>query len=177
MMTATMEPVPVDAAERFRILPSGVKIARLGSGDQGWLVEFRQILEIAAADFLKRAHQAGTVAGVIDDLDRALEHPHQAVWVVVDPAFRLRGFALAEIRAGEFGGPPRAFVQAAYLYPKRTPRSVLPALTQAILAWAGTHGATELGFQTRRSAARAWQRVGATAVATLYTMPVPQTGA
>jgi GNAT superfamily N-acetyltransferase len=176
MMTSTLALPEATAADRFQILPSGIKIARLGAGDQGWLVEFRQILEIAAADFLRRAHQAGTPTGVIDDLAHALEQPHQAVWVVVDPAFRLRGFALAEIRTGEFGCAPRAFVPAAYLYPRRTPRAVFPALVQAILAWAAPYGATSLDFQTRRPAARAWRRVGATPAATLYTVPIPQTG-
>jgi len=175
-MTSVMDPVVPEVSDRFRILPSGIRIARLGSGDQGWLIEFRQILAIAAADFLRRAHQAGTPEGLIEDLSRALESPHRAVWVIVDPAFRLRGFALAEILGGEFGLPPRAFVSAAYLYPRRTPRSVFPALVEAIRAWAATHGATTLGFQTRRSVARAWRRVGAFPTATVYTMPIAATG-
>jgi hypothetical protein len=172
MMTSTLELI-AEAADRFRILESGVRIARLGTGDGGWLVEYDKILRIAAQDFLRRAHQPGTVDGVLDELARALAEPHKAVWFILQRDYRLLGFALAEI-AQDFGSTPRAFVQAAYLYPRTTPRSVLPALTQAIRAWAATQGATTLGFQTRRPADRAWQRVGATRAATVYTMSIEQ---
>jgi hypothetical protein len=170
MMTSTLELVP-EAVDRFQILPSGVRIARLAEGDDAWIVEYEKILKIAAQDFLRRAHQTGTVEGVLEDLSRALAQAHQAVWFVLRQDYRLLGFALAEL-VREFGAPPRAYVQAAYLYPRLTPRSVLPALTRAIIAWAAAQGATTLGFQTRRQADRAWQRVGATRAATVYTMPI-----
>lgn len=164
-MTTMTEPT------RLAILPTGVRIVRLGIGDAAWLREYEKILRVAAKDFLTRAHQAGTPEGVLAELADALSALHRAVWFVLTPDYRFLGFALAEI-VQEFGAPPRVFVQAAYLYPRRTPRSVLPALTEAIRAWGAACGAASLDFQTRRPSAGAWRRVGATPIATLYRVPI-----
>jgi len=156
---------------RLTVLPSGVRIVRLGVGDDEWVREYEKILTIAAQDFLTRAQQAGTPEGVIEELRDALAQAHRAVWFVLQADYRFLGFALAEI-VWEFGAPPRVFVQAAYLYPRRTPRSVLAHLAQAIRAWGATLGAVSLDFQTRRPSAGAWRRVGALPVATLYRVPI-----
>lgn len=161
---------PIDS--RLHVLPNGVRLVELGPLERGWLVEFDQILRLAAADFLKRAHQAGTPDGVLDDLAAALTQPHRAVWLVLSAEYRFLGFALVEL-VQEFGAPPKVFVQAAYLWPRRPSRAVLPALTAAIQAWGVARGATALVFQTRRETARAWRRVGAQPVAALYTIPIP----
>ena len=165
--------MPADS--RLDILPSGVRIVRLGARDDVWLREYDKILRGAAQDFLTRSHQAGTPEGVIEELAMALTHPQRAVWLVVRADYRLLGFALAEI-VQEFGAPPRVFVQAAYLWPNRTPRSVLPALTQAIRTWGVACGAASLDFQTRRTTGGAWARVGARPVAILYTMALAPQG-
>jgi hypothetical protein len=159
------------ADPRLTVLPSGIRLVRLGVGDAAWVQEYEKILHAAAQDFLRRAQQAGTPEGVLDELRRALTQESRAVWFVLQPDYRFLGFALAEI-VQEFGAPPRVFVQAAYLYPRRTPRSVLSALAQAIRAWGATWGASALDFQTRRPSAGAWRRVGAQPVATLYRVPI-----
>lgn len=164
-----------DSMPRLDILPTGVRLVRLEAGDEGWLREFEKILLVAAKDFLARAHQAGTPEGVVAELHAALWSPARAVWFVLTPEYRLLGFALAEI-VQEFAAPPRVFVQAAYLYPRRTPRSVLPALTRAIVAWGAQAGATTVDFQTQRPSAGAWRRVGAQPLATLYRIPIGPQG-
>jgi hypothetical protein len=169
-MSTVVEP----EAERFQILPSGARIVRLGLGEDGWLREYQKILRISAQDFLSRAHQAGTPDGVLDALDAALGRRDQAVWLVLQGDYRLLGFALAEVRQ-DFDAPPHVFVIAAYLYPRRTPRSVLVALVDAIRAWGGARGATAIDFQTRRPR-KAWGRVGARPLATLYTVPIAVKG-
>jgi hypothetical protein len=160
-----------DAPSRFDILPSGIRLVRLGPDDEVWVREYEKILSVSAQDFLARAGQAGTPEGVVAEVRDALTQESRAVWFVLQPDYRFLGFALAEI-VREFGAPPRVFVQATYLYPRRTPRSVLPALTQAIRAWGAACGAASLDFQTRRPSAGAWQRVGARPIATLYRVPI-----
>ena len=164
--------VAIDTAPRVQVLPSGVRFIRLEPGDEGWLVEYERILRLAAEDFLRRAHVPGTVDGVLQELAASLEHPARAVWLVLWPDYRCLGFACAEV-AAQFGGPRTVTAIATYLHPtKRTPRAVFPALVAAMLAWGASLGATMGQFWTRRTEARAWARVGAHPVATIYTVPI-----
>jgi hypothetical protein len=163
----------VDSASRLTVLASGVRVVRLESGDQGWLTEFEPILRISAKDFLKRSGAAGTPEGVLEELAQSLWHPHRAIWLVLTAEYRLLGFALAELRAS-FGAPPELFTIVAYLYPKRTPREVFPALVKAMLAWGRERGATRGTFQTQRMKPGAWARIGAKPIATVFAIPIAE---
>jgi hypothetical protein len=79
------------------VLPSGVRLVRLGPGDGAWLIEYEKILRVAAQDFLRRARLPGVPEGVLDGLWTALDDPQQAVWLVLDPAYRLLGFAWVKV--------------------------------------------------------------------------------
>jgi GNAT superfamily N-acetyltransferase len=167
--------VEAQANSRLQILPSGVRLVRLGANDHGWLQEYRPILLRSAEDFLRRSQLAGTPEGVLGELDAALEVPWRAVWLVLHPDYRLIGFALAEMRAS-FGEAPEVFAVGMYLYPRRVPRAVFPALVQAMLGWGRSHGATRGTFQTQRTETRAWRRIGARPRATLYEIPLMTEG-
>jgi GNAT superfamily N-acetyltransferase len=160
---------------RVHMLDSGVRVVRLGARDHGWLQEYRPILLRSAEDFLRRSQLAGTPEGVLLELHAALEVPWRAVWFVLRPDYRLIGFALAEVRAS-FGEAPEVFAVGMYLYPRRVPREVFPALVQAMLGWGRSHGATRGTFATHRTKARAWMRIGARPVATLYEVPMAAEG-
>jgi hypothetical protein len=161
----------VDA--RFHVLPSGVRIVRLGAPHGGWLREYDKVLRVAAADFLRRGHVPGTAEGVVQELAAALASPRQAVFLVLRHDFALLGFALAEL-SSIFGGPRTAVAVATYLRPGKTPRAVFRALIDAMIAWAAQQGATIGYFHTRRLAdARAWTRIGARPIATIYAVPIP----
>jgi GNAT superfamily N-acetyltransferase len=166
MTTAVMA-----APSRVQMLESGVRLVRLGASDHGWLQEYRPILLRSAEDFLRRSRLAGTPEGVLGELHAALEVPWRAVWLVLHPDYRLIGFALAEMRAS-FGEAPEVFAVGMYLYPRRVPREVFSALVQAILGWGRSHGATRGTFATHRTEVRAWRRIGARPVATLYEVPM-----
>lgn len=166
MMVTMVEP-DAAAVTRFRILPCGVRVVRLGPADGGWLVEYQKILRIACQDFLKRGHIPGTPEGVLADLASALAEPARAVWLALRPDYSFLGFALAEVSAS-FGGPPSVVAVATYLYPRRTPRAVFPALVEAMLAWGASQGASVGYFHTRRTESRAWARIQAQPVATVY---------
>ena len=171
-MTLTVE-APVTA--RFQVLPSGVRLVRLGSGEHGWLTEYRQILLAGAEDFLRRSQLTGTPEGVLMELSVSLESPWRAVWLVLRPDFRLIGWAIAEVRAG-FGQAPEVFAVGVYLFPRRVPREVFPALVGAILGWGRIHGATRGTFATQRTESRAWKRIGARPAATFYEIPIEEGG-
>jgi hypothetical protein len=118
--------------------PSGERLVRLGPGDLGWLVEFRQILLRSATDFLRRAKMAGTPEGMLEELAGSLAQPQRAVWLVPRPDYRLLGFAIAEVSAS-FGGPLAGVGVATYLYPRRRiVRKIFPALVHAMATWAAT---------------------------------------
>jgi hypothetical protein len=169
-MTMTVEVQP-----RFQVLPSGIRIVRLGPTDHGWLAEYRAILDRSVQDFLRRAHVPGTPAAVLEELAGSLAIPTRAVWLVLRPDYGLLGFALAELRA-LFGAPPEVFCLAAYLYPRRPARGIFPGLVRVMLEWGRGHGATTGTFQTSRVKPRAWARVGAQPTATIYTVPMPSDG-
>jgi hypothetical protein len=171
-MTTVME-TPADA--RLHILPSGVRIVRLGASDHGWVQEYHRILLRSAEDFLRRSQLAGTPEGVLLELNAALEMPWRAVWLVLRSDYRLIGFALAEVRAS-FGEAPEVFAVGMYLYPRRVPREVFPALVHAMLSWGRSQGATRGTFQTQRTETRAWRRIGARPRATLYEVPLMTEG-
>jgi hypothetical protein len=160
---------------RVHMLDSGVRLVRLGARDHGWLQEYHPILFRSAEDFLRRSQLAGTPEGVLLELNAALEVPWRAVWFVLRPDYRLIGFALAEVRAS-FGEAPEVFAVGMYLYPRRVPREVFPALVQAMLGWGRAQGATRGTFATHRTEARAWTRIGARPVATLYEIPMAAEG-
>ena len=101
---------------RFQVLPSGVRLVRLGAGEHGWLKEYRQILLAGADDFLRRSQLAGTPEGVLMELSVSLESPWRAVWLVLRSDFRLIGWAIAEVRAG-FGQAPEVFAVGVYSVP------------------------------------------------------------
>ena len=164
MSTELAEPL---VSSRLTVLPTGVRIIRLGQGDGGWLRELEAILRISAKDFLQRSGVAGTPEAVLEELAWSLAHPHRAVWLVLTAEYRLLGFALAELRSS-FGAPPEVFSVGTYLYPRRTPRDVFPAVVRAMLDWGRGYGATRGTFQTKRTESRAWARVGAKPVATLF---------
>jgi hypothetical protein len=161
--------------QRLQILSSGVRIVRLGPMDHGWLAEYRSILFHSAQDFVRRAHLPGTPEAVLEELAMSLTNPSRAVWLVLRPDYGLLGFALAEV-SSSFGAPPAVIAMAVYLFPRRhTPKTIFPALVEAILVWGQSHGATIGYFQTRRTESKAWQRIHATPVATIYAVPMPQT--
>jgi hypothetical protein len=161
---------------RLQVLPSGVRIIRLGATHGGWLREYDKVLRVAAADFLRRGHVPGTAEGVVQELAAALAVPQQAVFFVLRQDFAFLGFALAEL-SSIFGGPLTAVAVATYLRPGKTPRPVFRALIAAMQAWAAQHGATIGYFHTRRLAeARAWTRIGARPIATIYAVPIPRVG-
>jgi hypothetical protein len=169
-MTTVVE-APADA--RLQILPSGVRIVRLGPRDHGWLAEYRGLLALSARDFVRRAHLPGTPEAVLEELARSLTDPSRAVWLVLRPDYGLLGFALAEV-SSSFGAPPAVVAMAVYLFPRRrTPRTLFPALVETILMWGQRRGATIGYFQTRRTESKAWQRIHATPVATIYAVPMP----
>jgi hypothetical protein len=79
------------------------------------------------------------------------------------------------MRAG-FGQAPEVFCLGMYLYPKRVPREVFPALVGAILGWGRSKGATRGTFATKRTEARAWKRVGARPAGQIYEIPIEGEG-
>jgi hypothetical protein len=151
-----------------------VRIVRLDVAHGGWLLEYEKVLRVAAADFLRRGHVPGTAEGVVQELAAALASPHQAVFLVLRHDFALLGFALAEL-SSIFGGPLTGVAVATYLRPGKTPRAVFRALIDAMQAWAAQQGATMGYFHTRRLAeARAWTRIGARPIATIYAVTIPR---
>ena len=156
-MTTTVE-TPADS--RMQVLPSEIRIVRLGPGHDGWLHEYGDTLRHQAEDFLRRAGITGDPEGVVTELALSLDSPWRAVWLVLRPNYRLIGFAVAELRAS-FGQALEVFAIGMYLYPKRVPREVFPALVGAILGWGRSKGATRGTFATKRTESRAWQRIGA----------------
>jgi hypothetical protein len=167
--------VETQADSRMQVLPSEIRIVRLGPGHDRWLHEYADTLRHQAEDFLKRSGLAGNPDGVLTEFLLSLDSPWRAVWLVVRPNYRLIGWAVAEVRAS-FGQAPEVFAIGMYLYPKRVPREVFPALVQAMLGWGRSHGATRGTFQTSRIEARAWARVGAQPTATIYTVAMPSDG-
>jgi hypothetical protein len=157
--TTTMPPLEV--------LPSGVRIVRLGPGNDWWLDEYQRILHIAAEDFLRRARLPGTPEGVLERLRMAVYEPMQSVWMVLDPSYRLIGFALVTIQS-PFGGPPVASAPVVYLYPRKRVREVFPTLVERMVAWSRAHGAAHCYFETRRDRPRAWARIAARPVSVIY---------
>jgi GNAT superfamily N-acetyltransferase len=167
--------VETQADSRMQVLPSEIRIVRLGPGHDRWLHEYADTLRHQAEDFLKRSGLAGNPDGVLTEFLLSLNSPWRAVWLVVRPNYRLIGWAVAELRAS-FGEAPEVFAVGMYLYPRRVPREVFPALVQAILAWGRAQGATRGTFATHRTEARAWRRIGARPVATLYEVPMAAEG-
>jgi GNAT superfamily N-acetyltransferase len=159
----------VDLVEdaRLEVLPSGVRIIRLGPGEAFWLEEYQRILLVAAEDFLKRARIPGTPAGVLTRLTRAVHEPYQAVWLVLDPAYRLIGFAWV-ILSSPFAGPPVAVAPAVYLYPRKRSRGVFPVLVSRMIAWSAAQGAVRYSFETSRDRPRAWARIGFRPASVIY---------
>jgi GNAT superfamily N-acetyltransferase len=168
--------VETRADSRMQMLPSEIRIVRLGPGHDGWLHEYAETLRHQATDFLQRAGIPGDPDGVLSELVLSLDSPWRAVWLVLRPNYRLIGWAVAELRAS-FGQAPEVFAIAMYVYPKRVPREVFPALVSAILGWGRTHGASRGTFATTRTESRAWARIGAHPAATLYEIPMPEEGA
>jgi hypothetical protein len=164
----------VEAPERYQVLACGVRIVRLGAEQAGWLREYDKVLRVAAADFLRRGHVPGTPEGVVQELTAALASPQQAVFLVLRHDFVLLGFALVECST-IFGGPVTGVAVATYLRPGKTPRPVFRALIDAMRAWVAQQGGTLGYFHTRRTAeARAWTRIGARPIATIYAIPIPR---
>ncbi|HJY45345.1 MAG TPA: hypothetical protein VJ301_12045 [Propionibacteriaceae bacterium] len=152
---------------RLVILPDGVRIVRLETGDTGWLREYHAILRVAAQDFLRRARLSGTGDIVCAELAELLE-AGGAVWLVLDAQYRLLGFSAIRLGRAAFDRTLVAEVAACYLYPKRTPREVFPRLWAEMGRWAQQQGATTAAFQTRRLTNKAWTRQGARRVGAVY---------
>jgi GNAT superfamily N-acetyltransferase len=171
-MATAVEP---RADSRLQVLPSEIRIVRLGPGHEGWLKEYADTLRHQAEDFLKRSGLAGNPDGVLTELVLSLDSPWRAVWLVLRPNYRLIGFAVAELRAS-FGQAPEVFAIGMYLYPKRVPREVFPALVRAILGWGRSNGATRGTFATQRTESRAWARIGARPVAQIYEVSITGEG-
>jgi hypothetical protein len=170
----TMTTMVAELPGRVQTLVQGVRLVRLGPGEQGWIQEFEQILRIAAEDFLRRSDTPGTPDGVLQELAASLDVPTRAVWLALTAEYRLLGFALAECM--QFcGGPIEVVALAVYLYPRRCPRAVFPALVRAILDWGASLGAEHGVFRTRRQRAFAWGKLGATPEAIWYRMPIAPT--
>jgi hypothetical protein len=165
--------VEMQTDSRMQVLPSEIRIVRLGPGHDGWLREYGDTLRHQAKDFLRRAGMTGDPEGVVTELALSLDSPWRAVWLVLRPNYRLIGFAVAELRAS-FGQAPEVFAIGMYLYPKRVPREVFPALVSAILGWGRSKGATRGTFATQRTESRAWARIGAKPHATLYEIQITE---
>lgn len=159
------EPVRVDT--RLDILPSGIRIVRLGTGDGFWLEEYRRILLVAAKDFLSRSRIPGTPEGVLLRLSAAVALPTQAVWLVLDPAYRMIGFAWVTL-SSIFGGPIVASAPAVYLYPRKRTYGAFPELVKRMVEWSVANGAAHCFFETKRDRPRAWARIGAKPAAVIY---------
>jgi hypothetical protein len=161
------------ADSRLAILPSGVRIVRLGPGDEGWLEEYQRILLIAAGDFLVRSGTLGTPEGVVARLRLGVGDPSQAVWLVLDPSYRLIGFSLLALSC-PFGGPLVSGTLAVYLYPRKRHARVFPELVRRMVAWSREQGAEHCYFDSRRHRPRAWRRIGARAISTNYEVDVKE---
>ena len=98
--------VETQTDSRMQVLPSDIRIVRLGPGYDGWLQEYADMLRHQAEDFLRRAGMTGDPEGVVTELALSLDSPWRAVWLVLRPNYRLIGFAVAELRAS-FGQAPR----------------------------------------------------------------------
>ena len=162
MMTLESKP-----EAQLEILPSGVRVIRLGEGDGFWLEEYQKILLVAAKDFLARSRLPGTPEGVLTRLAIAVYEPNQAVWLVLDAEYRLIGFAWV-VLSSPFGGPPIASAPAVYLYPRKRVGAIFPVLVRRRVEWSKMNGAAHCYFETRRDRPRAWARIGARPAAAIY---------
>lgn len=162
------------ADARYQILEGGVRLVRLeDEAGIGWLREYRSILRTAAADFLKRGKFDGDRDVVVDELMELLS-VGGAVWLVLDPEYRLLGWAAVRLRRAAWAKRLVAEVPGVYLYPKRTPRHVFRALFDTMLAWAAAEGAEELAFTSRRPIRGVEAITGAKVVGCVYARPIPK---
>jgi GNAT superfamily N-acetyltransferase len=168
-----MMDLAVSHAERIHILSSGARLIRLTAADgSAWLREYRKILQVASAEFLKRSGLPGDPDRVLSELADLLTHGG-AVWLVVDPDYRLLGFSAARLRAAAWSDALVSEIPCTYLYPKKTPRGVFKALVTAMIAWSKEEGARSILFTTRRIEDAAWQRItGAKKIAAVYEYPL-----
>jgi hypothetical protein len=164
------ETEPDYSGARFVKLAEGPRLVRLETPvDLAWLREYRVILRAAARDFLKRSHLEGDPDVVLEELGELLQTGGRgAVWLIVDPEYRLLGFSAVRIGRAAWSPESIASVLCCYLFPRKTPRSVFGRLWIEMIRWARGQGAQRGYFQTRRGTRRAWARHGATLIGALY---------
>lgn len=167
-MTTMVEP---RQDSRLTVLPTGMRVIRLAPGEQSWLSEYGTILRMAVEDFLKRGRGLGTVDGLLQHMADTIDSPWHAVWLVVDPEYRLVGFALAKL-TWVFGAGPFATVDALYLYPKKSTRGLYAQMIEILQEWASANGAIDAFCETRRDRPRAWKKIGARPFSVVYQLPM-----
>jgi GNAT superfamily N-acetyltransferase len=158
---------------RLTVLPTGMRVIRLAPGEQSWLVEYETILRMAIRDFLKRGKGLGTVEGLLQHMADAIDNTWHGVWLVVDPEYRLVGFACAKL-TWVFGAGPFATVDALYLYPKKASRGLYAQMITVLQEWAAASGAVDAFCETRRDRPRAWKKIGAKPFSVVYQLPMKE---